>query len=192
MPAYRTIPKDQQDCIAARHLGVISQRCLKWWKYLPPRTRAWYGVEDMIGDVVLHVVKMSHRFDPGKAKEVTWVFHVADNRCRTILTFYGKAMRCDKDNTAELTPLLAKRMAAADTVDRRESINAVYRMIERSAEAVCDLLEMVLEDGVDKTRESVYERYLERDPEVVEELRQVVWECDVTLEDFESVLKYAV
>ena len=169
---------------------MISQRVIFWWRFLPPRTRCWYEAEDMIGDVVLHVVRMTDRYDPSLAKEVTWVHHVADNKCRAILTRH-KAQSRAACETVELTPLLARKVGADDVTEKRQSLDAVYRVIERSSEAVCDLIDMLFSD-VRPSRDEARDRWLEEDREVVEELRQTVWECGATMDDFAAVLRCAV
>ncbi len=175
--------------MASRHLGIISQRALAHWRRLPAAARSWYDVEDMIGDVVLHVVRVSRKHDPAKARESTWVWHVADNRCRTIVHHY-RTKQYAACETVELTPFLEGRVRAESTLCRRESIDVVERVLEAGSDAVCDLLEMLFSGKVEPC--AALDAYLRKDASVVEELRSLVRDCGATLDDFSAALRYAV
>lgn len=192
MPAYRSIPKDEKTSIATRHLGIISQRCLYWWKYLPPRTRCWYEVEDMVGDVVLRVVKVSHKFDPEKAKESTWVHHLADNMCRSILKKH-QCQRLAACETVELTPLLSRRLEQEeDSYRRRNAARAVERVLELGSSALCDLIEIIFTGRIYLASDDAIEHWKYLDNDLYEELATLTEHCSATVEDFETVLHYAI
>lgn len=76
------------------YLGIIAQRVLKWWKFLPAEVKATYSIDDMIGDVVIQVIKSARKkFDPKRAKASTFVWWVANNECLTILSRYKTKKR---------------------------------------------------------------------------------------------------
>ena len=158
--------------IATRHLGVISQRCLYHWRHLPPSVQAGYDPEDMIGDVVLKVVRVSARYSAKRAKEVTWVWWVADNECKAIVSKYS----CKKRGADKISPLPEDFQLVGPQSERHavESRNAVERTIQFAPDAARDLLSRLLTGRI---RGRV-------DPETVESLRQVARSQHATLGDF--------
>jgi hypothetical protein len=87
------MPSQRSKDLAIRHMGIIAQRCRYWWVRMPPRVRVWYELDDMIGDVVLHVFSVSHKYDPSVAKDSTFVYHVADNYCLKLLGWHQRQQR---------------------------------------------------------------------------------------------------
>ena len=174
--------------IATRHLGVIAARCLVHWRRLPPSVQAGYDPEDMIGDVVLKVVRVSTRYSAKRAKEVTWVWWVADNECKAIVSKYACKKR-GADKIVQLpeneycNPAVGKEnQRCKDSIlyspDRErylvESRNAVERTIQFAPDAARDLLSRLLTGRV---RGHV-------DLETVESLRQAARSQRATLGDF--------
>ena len=182
--------------IATRHLGVISQRCLYHWRRLPPSVQAGYDPEDMIGDVVLKVVKVSARYSAKRAKEVTWVWWVADNECKAIVSKYackkrGQNLIVPMPENEYCNPAVGKedqrRKASIMSSPERErhlveSRNAVERTIQFAPDAARDLLSRLLTGRV---RGRV-------DPETVESLRQAARSQRATLGDFELAYRCLV
>ena len=174
--------------LAMRHLGVIASRALYHWRRLPPSVRAGYDPEDMIGDVVLKVIRVSARYNAQRAKEVTWVWWVADNECRSILARYACKKRgadkivqlpeneyCNPAVTNEHRRQKACIMASPERERRLiESRNAVERTIQFAPDAARDLLSRLLTGRV---RGRV-------DPEAVESLRNAARSQRATLADF--------
>ena len=158
--------------IATRHLGIIAARALYHWRRLPPSVQAGYDPEDMIGDVVLKVVRVSARYSAKRAKEVTWVWWVADNECKAIVSKYS----CKKRGADKISPLPEDFQLAGPQSERRvvESRNAVERTIQFAPDAARDLLSRLLTGRV---RGRV-------DPETVESLRQAARSQRATLGDF--------
>ena len=77
--------------LECQHLGIIVKRCMHWYRRLPKRVQAFYDVEDMIGDVVLHVITYAApRYKRDMAAGSTYVWHVTDNKCKMILTHYAR------------------------------------------------------------------------------------------------------
>jgi len=134
--------------------------------------QAGYDPEDMIGDVVLKVVRVSARYSAKRAKEVTWVWWVADNECKGIVSYYA----CKKRGAEKMSPLPEDFQLAGPDRERRvvESRNAVERTIQFAPDAARDLLSRLLTGRV---RGKV-------DPETVESLRQAARAQRATLGDF--------
>ena len=136
----------------------------------------------MIGEVVLHVHKVAIKFDPDKAKESTWVYRVADNRCKGIVSHH-RLQRYELAETVELTPELEVRLRTASTLERREAVAAVEGVLSRSGRACQALVAAVLEGR--KPGKSLV-------VEAAGELRVRAWHAGATCWDFEQVLRFAV
>ncbi len=192
MPAYRRAPEEDKDrALVTRHLGIVSQVALRYWRFLPPRARSWYGAEDMIADVAMHVHEKRKRYDRTKARESTWVHHVAENCCRSILSHH-QAHRYADAETVAATPELTRHLKAASTLERREAADAVERVINAATDAAADLLGAVLDGRVARGAFDRFLDYVERDRAVADELRDAARRCGARREDFELVLRYAV
>ena len=87
--AKRREQQEQQEVLADKHLGIIAQRALHYWHLFPPGVKAYFDAEDLISEVVLQVVKSSRRFNPERAQASTFVWWVADNHCKTLLSRYS-------------------------------------------------------------------------------------------------------
>jgi hypothetical protein len=145
----------------------------------------------MVSEVALHVIRVSRKFDPAVAKESTFVYHVADNKCKVILHRYQTQSRAACD-TVTLTDLLSRHLSADDNLRVREAADAVERVIEESPDAVRELLEMILRGCIRKSQEADVLAYLDRDKDLINEMIEAVRRCSATLDDFRLVLKYAV
>ena len=84
----------------------------------------------MIGEVVVHVLRVAKQYQPGKALPSTFVYHVADNKCQVIVSHY----RAQK-HTASLVPVEEQlHLSATDSSTRlREARSAVERVIESAS-----------------------------------------------------------
>ncbi len=185
--------------MATRHLGIITQRVLHWHKYLPQSARNHYDVEDMVSDVVLHVLAQSPRHDAARGRESTFVWWTADNKCKCILKFWQKHMRAgtpvevEEDGvvyrrgscvTVSLTDVVARTLPCADEgPETAHALSAVETVIEMSSDAVLDVLELLLSGALGKR--AVPE-------EVVSELRETTVKFGVTMDDFVRVIAATV
>lgn len=210
MPAYRrcSTPSDEEskNALAVRHLGIITARVLHWWRFLPPSTQRYYDVEDMVGDVILHVIRVRNRYDPDTAMESTFVHHIADNKCLSILSHYRtrKLSACEtisiddplpntSNNRASTHSLLTRITAPAGAISPhyQEALEAVERTIQSASDAVCDLLEIILEGRVLRTTPNALKICLEREHTIVADLKRTMQHCGATVADLELVLRYA-
>lgn len=165
--------------LAEKHLGIIAERCKRHWASLPPRVRASYDMEDMLGDAVAHVLTVQHKHDPKRAKESTFVFHVADNKCKSILAKYSSKKVTPPGELLDLEDLSAIEDPDAEA-RLQEAKNAVERVIERGSDRVCDVVEFL-----------VYGRGGERvNAEGAAELKSTARSCGALFEDFYLVHKY--
>ena len=210
MPSSYKVRQDKAAAsIAVRNIGIISGRCLYYHKFLPPNVRDGYDVEDFISDVVCHVVKQQRKFDPGKAKESTWIWHVADRSCRSKLSYYNSQRL-----KAEVVEIEEVALPPAPGFERRKiAFNAVERVIEAGSDGVLWLVDAILSgEAVGEARArrgrvgtwlhlrgegvliGIDGKVLAGSPEavgLVEELRESFKRHGASLEDLRLVLNYA-
>jgi DNA-directed RNA polymerase specialized sigma24 family protein len=180
----RPEPSEERS-LAEKHLGLIAQRVLHYWWMLPARVRAWYDADDMVAEVVLHVFRVSSRHDSARAKESTWVWWVATNKCKSILSHH-QTLQYAACVEEELTEETAENFSSFEDVDRQRlfaACNAVERTIEAGPVGVRELLDRILNkhDAAD----------LAPYAHVVAALRKAAADAGATLADFELVYRYA-
>lgn len=181
--------------MAVRHLGIITQRVVKWHKFLPQSTRNHYDIEDMVSDVVMHVLAHSPKHTVARGRESTFVWWVADNKCKSILKLWQKQMRAgapvrvEEDGvvymrgscmTVELSDVMARKLICIDDgPEFVRALNAVELVIEYSSDAVLELLECLLSGTLNKRDVPV---------ELIHELRATTTKHGATLDDFMHVM----
>jgi hypothetical protein len=139
-------------------------------------------VEDFIGEVVVHVVKNSPRYNPGIAKDSTWVWHVAENKCKAILSHYQKMKYVNCETVALSSEMESYIASPKANLERREAMNVVERVIEYASDAALELLESILTGRAPKNP----------DPTAVEDLKEAAQRCSARLRDFEIAYRFAV
>ena len=146
----------------------------------------------MIQDVVLHVFQVNQKYDAAKAKESTWIQHITDNKCLSILSYYQTQYRAscetisldasittDSDQTVLSKYDDANRWRQSQsTQEIREAKEAVEKVIELGSDSVRDFLEKLLSGGL-----------IEEVPAY--SLQALAKRCSATLKDFELVFRYA-
>jgi len=113
------------------HLGIVAGRALRYWQLLPDNVKAYYDPDDMVMDVVTHIVRYAARkYDPQrKYCPSTFVWWVADNQCKTLLTKYSSR----KYQTVELPDEeeMPQFFSNAETLVRlREAMVRVERVLK--------------------------------------------------------------
>lgn len=165
--------------MAVRHLGIITNRCIFWHQFLPPEIRSHYDVEDMISEVTVTVVKRSHNYNASKGRESTLVWHITDNKCRSILGYYNYKKR-SACKTVALIPKIADSLQGREMTQYCHSIDAVERVIRYSSDRVLEVIDKLLNGCLDRSPVS---------PELIREFRQAADKCAATLDDFVTVMK---
>lgn len=194
-----TITGAARKSLSQKHLGVIYSRCLYYWRMLPPYFKNFYSVEDLVSDVVLHVFCKRAQYDPRKAKEVTWIYHVTDNYCRSVCI---KASRiCRFAPTVDLTPEGMRQIAAQERLTRRESRECLEKVMMYCSESALDLLSSILEGNAPrhlarkctlKKGKWVLPTLCEAEQAAIRNLKEVAELCGATCTDFERVIRYSV
>lgn len=179
-----------------RHLGIITQRVIHWHRCLPQSVRSHYDIEDMVADVVMHVIAQSSKHDATRGKESTFVWWTADNKCKCILKFWQKQMRAGapvevEENgivykrgscaTVELTDVVARKLACAgDGTEFVRALNAVERVIAHSSDSVLDVIEILLSGTLGRRELPI---------ELIDEVRSATAKHGATMNDFLLVLQ---
>jgi hypothetical protein len=196
----------QNSMLVTRHLGIIASRVLYWYRALPLHVKNAYDVEDMIGDVVLHVVKRSHHHNITRGKESTFVWHTADNKCKSIIQHW-RTKQYSACETVELTPDLFRKVTGYESNQDQEveyseyvapipnpdseqfchSLNAVERVIERSSDQLLNLIDSIFAGTVDPQSIKPSKTHTN---DIFEELKAVAGSQSATLDDFLRVYKY--
>lgn len=193
--------------IAARHLGIIAQRSLYWYRILPPYVKNSYDVEDMISDVVLHVISRAHHHNSDRGKESTFVWHTADNKCKSII-MHWRTKQYSACGTVELTPDIIRKLVGWEADQDRKidydrinpildessehdlfcnSLNVVERVIERASDQLLNLIESIFTGTVDP---QIIRASKTHTNDIFEELKTVAKSQSATLEDFLRVYRY--
>lgn len=81
------------DATIRSHYGIIVKIANRYWYRLPPHTQAWYGKDDLVHDVVCHVVVALRKYDNRKAKASTFIYVTARNYCRQTVDYYQTRKR---------------------------------------------------------------------------------------------------
>lgn len=74
------------------HLGIVTKVASRYWRRLPPQVAASVDIEDMISEILMKLVMVSHLYDPTRGGPSTFVWRIAENHCRVIV----KRMCCLK------------------------------------------------------------------------------------------------
>jgi hypothetical protein len=105
------------DCLAHRHLGIITKVCYKYWRLLPAHVHGHLDLETMIMDTIGVVTRDGARYyNATKAKESTFVYLMAESYGRNVLTRYklGKRaangmLQLDQPAPGEETPVYSRK-----------------------------------------------------------------------------------
>ena len=125
---------------------------------------------------MLRVVRFAHKFNPARAKDSTFVWHLADNCCRGLLSHY-QTQQYSACETLSIEPEMEERLSIPSQLELSSSFNVVEKVIEMGSDAVCDLLDQIFSKGVQERPSRA----------AVEELRSLAQRCGATLEDFRRV-----
>jgi hypothetical protein len=88
------------------NLGIVCRIAYRYWQKLPPAARAFVDLDDVISDVVTHLVAVAGHYD-GTCSPSTFVWAVASNYCKSMVSYYANSKRC-----AAMVPLEQARRVA--------------------------------------------------------------------------------
>lgn len=168
--------------IVTSNLGICAQRARHYWRALPRDVQVHYGIEDMIEDVVLRVVRTAHTYKKGKALPSTWVYRVADNKCQDIMIYWQMHKRRDCATIQFCPEMEVKLIHPEDRIKLIESKNAIESVLEAVSDPLKHWLDGVLK-GEPRKRPNKRE---------VEELRSVIKRNSASWQDFRLVQKCLV
>jgi hypothetical protein len=180
-----------KECMAGRHLGIICQVCLRYWRMLPPHVHGHLDPDTMIADCVAVVTQKGMRhYSRRRAMESTFVHMVAESYCKNVLMHYSLQKRMAA-GIVQLDHVLVDRGDIAtgplhDFSWRHRSSSAVStpakQSVERVMEYASDGLRMALERFLLTRRFTCIEGFLD-------ELRTLVRQHGVSRDDMASALR---
>lgn len=187
----------EKTVLADKHLGIIVSKCIHFYRAVPPWAQHYYDLEDMIGEVVVHIVKNSGQYDSNIAKEVTFVGNVAENQCKSILSRFYTARETGglteegnpKIEQKALTPLLELHIPddpdvpVYNEIQFQISVDAVEAVIEFGSDALLDLIERIFSRTIPQNWKA--------DPKLVDEFRTLARKHHASVDDFLFVYQYA-
>ncbi len=131
------------DEIVTSNLGIIMKLAYKYWRMLPPAVMAHFDVEDMISEIVTHVVKVSYAYHKRRGMSSTFVWKVAENHCKVILQKYStKKRRAFQVLPEEVLATMSAPDSILKLTEARHGVEQVIRFAsDNLRRALSDLLE---------------------------------------------------
>jgi hypothetical protein len=184
MKKKRNSRKVTSNDLVQNNLGIIAGRALHYWQKLPASVKVYYDAEDMINDVVAHVVRVSSRYRASAGRSSTWCWRVSENYCKDLL--YKRFLA--KKQGAYLTIAFENDQSSylpdpKSFLELQEARVGVERIFEFGSDQLKEILEGLftgtacvhfLQDGV------------------VQEFRRLAKAHHVHINDFRLVCRYLV
>ncbi len=160
------------------NFGVIVKLALRHWQSLPPSATVFLSVEDMIGEVIAHVVQVYKRYDPERSRPDTFVWHVADNYCKTLVQRYRNQKRFAPTISVELVQI----GSTSDRVRLLTAKDVVERVIEFSSTDTRRFLHYLLQNSGRRCKS------VKLTAPICQEIRSLAKRCGATSDDFRLVM----
>lgn len=166
--------------LAHRHLRLIAKLCHQYWRSLPVHVQVVVSVDDLIGDVVVSVTRMSLRYHSGRGAETTFVQLVASSHLRNTLSSYKQKKR----SANQIIPIEDWNGGITFPVqlpwqETRSGFLEMTRLISQSNST----LGQTLDKFFSERRFSIFE------DAHIEELRSIVRQCRISRNEFALVLR---
>lgn len=171
------------DLIAA-NLGIVVRIASTYWRRLPAHLRSVYDIEDLVSEIVLHLLQKQSSYRPSRGAASNFVWHVSENCCRSLLQHhYQKKRRGTVYNgglfSGEREPVPASwHHHPQSPRDLAEAFMAMERVL---ADASPNLIEAL---WVFKT----FRRFKSWSPDVMQELYRLLRRHSVSPEQLKLVL----
>jgi DNA-directed RNA polymerase specialized sigma24 family protein len=120
------------------HIGIVYKLALKYWPHLPANAKVAFGVEDMINDVVLQLLRVLPKYSPERGRQSTFVWTVAQQHCIYLISYYN----CRSRNTI-LAPIEEVKYLSEPERLSYASREAVERVIEYCSDDLRRALELL-------------------------------------------------
>ncbi len=157
------------------YIGLIAMIALRHWRRLPAHVAAVVSVDDMVDEVLLHLVTASRKYNPKRgASPVTFVHWVAENQCRTLV----KHHLCARRFSPQTVPWTDMATAPDRCLRYLEARATVERMLADASVGLRRALQAFL-----RTR-----RYRDWEPSILEEVQALVAKHHVSYGDLWLIL----
>lgn len=158
------------------YLSLITFVAYRNWRRLPIQVAARIDLDDMIGEILVRLASVSHKYDPKKASPATFIYRVATNHCHRVANHH----LCQKRYNEAWTPW--DRACDAAGVDAGIRFDEARAAIERLLMDASPTLKRELQ------RFLTTRRFRRLKPDVLEEWRQLVRKHHVSYSDMKLVL----
>ena len=156
------------------NLGIVCRIAYSYWQKLPPAARAFIDLDDMISDAVAHLVAVADRYD-GTCSPSTFVWVVASNYCKSMVSYYANSKRC----AAVVPPEHAKHVGCHGGLPHVESVLMARKLLAMASPELRREL----------VRFSRNRRYCPLSPGLMDELRQLVRAIGANFDEFRTILR---
>lgn len=172
--------------VDSMYKGLILHLVRRHWQRLPRAVRSYFAQEDLLGEVLLHLVQVVARYDEGRGVQPqTWLWRVVDNHCRVVVN----RVLCCRRGAALMVPY--PDGDSAGPVDEEAGVRTPRLL------AALDGVEAVLGRGSRETRQFIA-TFLEvgeyrRCPECVRrEIQETSNRVGLTYGDWLTFLRWAL
>lgn len=115
--------------VHVEYLSLVAKKAREEWFRLPPQTRAYVALEDMIQEGLLHVVsELVPRYKKKKACLTTWLWWGLENFYKNRNYYYFAKKRFD-GKTAPLTEVWLTVWDEDNTIDELTALSALRRAL---------------------------------------------------------------
>jgi hypothetical protein len=156
------------------NLGVVCRIAYSYWQKLPPAARAFMDLDDMISDVVTHLAAVANRYD-GTCSPSTFVWVVASNYCKGVLSYYASSKR----RAVVVPPEHARHIGCHGGLPRVELALMARKLLAMASPELRREL----------VRFSRNRRYRPLSPGLMDELRQLVRAIGANFDEFRTILR---
>lgn len=116
--------------LSAQYLPLVAKKARQQWFRLPPQTRAWVALEDLIQDGMLHLVQhLLPKHNPKKCRLLTFLWWGLDNFYKNKNNFHFQKSRFD----GRTVPLNAAVISAGSDVREVFALSALYKTMEAAS-----------------------------------------------------------
>ena len=167
----------QRNDVFLSNFGIVVTVATRYWRRMPLHIKLQVDLTDLIQEIALHVLKVSHRYQDTRGASSSFVWAVSANYCRVVSERYSFQKR---DNSKCVT--LDNHTPVPTDVDPYIRFLDARKGVESILEQASNELRGALSN--------LFERKGTRDftPEVKDELKSLTTLCRVSYDDFRAVL----
>lgn len=112
--------------LSAQYLPLVAKKARTAWYRLPPQTRAWVSLEDLIQDGMLHLVQvLIPKHNPRKCRLITYLWLGLDNFYLNKNYFHFAKSRFD----GRTVPLLTEILPVKQDTKEITALSGLFRLL---------------------------------------------------------------